>query len=47
MSFSLYPQEWRAWEAEHRAFLAKMKRDAAQVRDTEPLDSVPVVAYTV
>jgi len=50
LSVSLFPatrQEWEQWEAEHRTFLAKMKREAAQRRNTEPLDSVPFVEYIV
>ena len=39
-------EEWQQWEAEHRELQAKMRCDMAQMRDTEPLDLVPVVEYT-
>jgi len=44
LSVSLFPatsQEWQAWEAEHCAWQAQLNRD------TDPLDSVPVVEYTI
>lgn len=44
LSVSLFPatsQEWQQWEAEHRAWQAQLNRD------TEPLDSVPIVEYTI
>jgi len=50
LSGQLFPatsEEYAHWEADQRLWTARAEQEARSTHDTEPLDPVPVVEYTV
>lgn len=45
--FSATSEEYAHWEEDHRLWTARAEQEARRTRDTEPLDPVPVVEYSV